>query len=715
MRTAQAIPWISRADLQSVEFDSATAKYYSVKDPIRDEYYAFDPATFFILSKLKTPQTLQSLIQFCAAELGQRIGVSEIQNYIRRLANDNLIVPHVFGDGDRLMRQRHLEQRAWWLQQILALLSIRVWGTYPGELLRMLSPVGWLCFNPVSVALFIIGVITTLVFAGLSWETLGSLVPALSDLTDPGIVVAVLVGFCVAKIAHELSHALACQYQGREVSEMGLLLLVFLPCMYCDVSDMWTHRRTNRLFVTLAGVWAELGIAVVCFWLWYLTVPGPLHTCCYSLMLITSINTFLLNGNPLMRYDGYYALSDLVGIPNLAAVARQQFRQRIGSFFWRREPEVRQPGLLDYLWLYEALSRCYRGLVLGLICLGIWKFFDAQELTSLGRVAVASVLMLAIIPMIGASVQSARAGLRRKNRGGGGLRWMNLVVLVGLGLVLIYLACGVEFSHRIWGIAQFQLADPQHVFAPLEGKFIARIKDGQHVSANELLATIENPELELEQTILSGQLAETRLNLDLNRLKTDAVSLAAETEFWSLREKTLLRRLDENRTKRNRLEIHAPCAGKFVATEFNPDSSDPNELTKYVGTLLDPENQDAEVDRGDPIGYVGNPAKRRGILNVDQKDIELIEIGQQVKVAVAFDSVPRLATVTEIALAKAESSTAIDAKANSDSKQVAYQVVIELENGPEVRVGSQYPALVLCRKTNLISFVGRWLRNSFWF
>ena len=128
----------------------------------------------------------------------------------------------------------------------------------------------------------------------------------------------------VAKTLHELGHALACRHFGGECHELGILLLVFLPCLYCNVSDAWMFdSRWRRVAVDVAGMYVELVLAAICTFLWWFSVPGWFNSVCFNLMIVCSLNTLLFNGNPLLRYDGYYLLSDLLEVPNLrAAVGR---------------------------------------------------------------------------------------------------------------------------------------------------------------------------------------------------------------------------------------------------------------------------------------------------------------------------------------------------------------------------------------------------------
>ncbi len=720
MNSQQTIPWKTRADLQSVEHASAAAAGFTVKDPVKDEFYFFSQIEMFFLVHLRTPQSIGSLIEMGLVELGCKFGVREIQNYLKHLARDNLIVPQVFGDADRLFQQQKIEQRGRWQQRILGFLSIKVGGFHPVVVLNLLRPFGWLCFNSISLLLYGGVVLATAAFAILSIDTLWSQIPSMAELTTPGMVVSVLIGFYVAKILHELGHAIACQYTRHECSEMGLLLLVFLPCLYCDVSDMWSEpQRWKRVLVTMAGVWVELGIAVICFWIWYTTVPGPLHTFTYSLMLITSVNTLLINGNPLMRYDGYYALSDLVRIPNLGSISRQQLRDRLNRFFWAHESFVRQSRLSGALVIYEICAMVYRVLILAAISIGAWKFFDYQQLRSIGNGVVGMVLFTAAVPLLLAVVHRVRT-MRPWDGRLSNLRWFNTLMFGGLMFAIGYLAWGAEFSHRVWGTVQIQLADPHNMFAPANGKFFAQAKDGQLVEAGDLIGSIENPELALEQLTLAGQLAETQLNLNLIRLTSDAVSLAGKTEFWKQRESTLTKQLEENRTKQTELEVRATRAGRIVAFNYDANSPEAQSLGQKVGSLLDAKNKNCQVNRGDPICYVGTPTRLRGLLSVDQKDIELIAIGQLVKIALPFEADTHEGTVVEISLdhddtAANNSNQSSQPGSGGDMNQVSYQIEIDLEAEAKLRVGSLHPAVILCRKTNVVGVVNRWVRNSFWF
>jgi putative peptide zinc metalloprotease protein len=137
-----------------------------------------------------------------------------------------------------------------------------------------------------------------------------------ASLPTYGLLILVSV-FVIA--IHELGHGLMCKRFGGHVHEIGFLLMYFMPCFYCDVSDAWLfERRRERLWVTLAGPYIELFVGALATFVWWATEPGhPVNIIAFQVALISSLGAVLLNLNPLLKQDGYYALIDYLGLPNL--------------------------------------------------------------------------------------------------------------------------------------------------------------------------------------------------------------------------------------------------------------------------------------------------------------------------------------------------------------------------------------------------------------
>lgn len=118
---------------------------------------------------------------------------------------------------------------------------------------------------------------------------------------------------------HECGHGLTCKHFGGDVHEMGFLLLAFQPCLYCNVNDAWLfENKWQKIYVAIAGVWVELLLAGISAFVWLLVdVANPIGFIAYVLMTIGTATSLLINLNPLLKFDGYYILTDMLEIPNL--------------------------------------------------------------------------------------------------------------------------------------------------------------------------------------------------------------------------------------------------------------------------------------------------------------------------------------------------------------------------------------------------------------
>ncbi len=133
-----------------------------------------------------------------------------------------------------------------------------------------------------------------------------------------GNLVLLYLGLIFIKTVHEFGHAIFCRKYGGEVHVMGVMLMIFTPMPYVDATSSWSFReRYKRVLVGAAGMIVELFVAALATFVWAKTAPGTLHSLAYNMMFVASVSTLIFNINPLLRFDGYYILSDLIEIPNL--------------------------------------------------------------------------------------------------------------------------------------------------------------------------------------------------------------------------------------------------------------------------------------------------------------------------------------------------------------------------------------------------------------
>lgn len=161
------------------------------------------------------------------------------------------------------------------------------------------------------------------------------------------------------KILHEFFHALSCNRHGGQVNEMGMLFILFIPLTYVNASSSWTFpSRCQRIHVALAGMYIELFVAwlSILYWATHMGTAGGLLA--HNIILVAGVSSLLFNANPLMRFDGYYVLSDIVQIPNLYFHGLTSVRRRSKKFWLNiREPGEDQPTFVGVYGIGVSLWR----------------------------------------------------------------------------------------------------------------------------------------------------------------------------------------------------------------------------------------------------------------------------------------------------------------------------------------------------------------------
>ncbi|MBL8383651.1 MAG: PqqD family peptide modification chaperone [Burkholderiales bacterium] len=392
--------------------------------------------------------------------------------------------------GDAVRRRR----RAW-----VNPLALKVRLGDPTRLLDRLVPHAGALFHPLAAALWALGVTIAALACLVHLPRLAAGVAPLLDA--PRTVLLFWLCFPPIKAVHELAHALAVRHFGGAVREAGITLLVFTPSPYVDASAASAFdSRRRRALVSAAGIAAELAIAALAALVWFAVEPGLTRDLALVTLVITTVSSLLVNGNPLLRFDGYYVLIDLLDLPNLALRsnawwATQARRLLIGAD--APEHAFLAPGERKWLIAYAPLSWACRAMLLGALVL--WAGAYAWMLGALAGIAFA--VWLLHKPVVGAAhlLQAAAPGRARRRA---------LAVLAGgtgaLGLVLFALPLPSAT------VAQGVVWPPDHaqVRAQTAG-FVAALAaaDGAPVAAGDPLLTLAEPALEAERERKAAQLA----------------------------------------------------------------------------------------------------------------------------------------------------------------------------------------------------------------
>ncbi len=336
------------------------------------------------------------------------------------------------------------------------------------------------------------------------------LVSSGENVLDPGNLIWLYIGTSIIKVFHEFGHGFACKKYGKdsgtggEVHTMGVMLLVFTPLPYVDASSAWALKsKWQRAIVGAGGMIVELGIAAIAAIVWAHTGPGPIHAIAFNMMFVASVSTLLFNANPLLRFDGYYILSDLISIPNLAQRSKDYLYYLVKRYAWgvkRARSSANTTGERYWFIFYGIASTIYRVFISIRILM-----FISEKLLFIGAVlAVAAFAAWVLVPLgkflhyLATSPELTRVRPR---------------AVLTTAVVFAALIAGVGFvpvddHYRLEGV--IEPVDMEFVHAGTDGFVTDVLPTNQPVEANAALPLLHmaNPDLEDELSILEVQQAQ---------------------------------------------------------------------------------------------------------------------------------------------------------------------------------------------------------------
>jgi putative peptide zinc metalloprotease protein len=305
----------------------------------------------------------------------------------------------------------------------------------------------------------------------------------------------------VVKVIHEFGHGLSCKAFGGEVHEMGFLLLCFSPAMYCNVSDAWTlPNKWHRIIISAAGIYVELMIAAAATFVWWNTPAQPfINNMALSLMIVCSVSTVLFNGNPLMRYDGYYVLADWLEIPNLRDRANRYIQNLAMEYCLGIEV---QPEQYMELWrkvlfiVFAIVSYIYRWVITFVILQFMASFLRPYRLEVVSQMLAVG----ALASMIGWPMWRLIKNTRKRGRLPDMKPARVTASAVGVALVLfVFFLVPMPVTRiREVGLVQVQPTNVEQVHVDILPSTLKKIhvKEGQHVKRGKVLAEFSSLELE---------------------------------------------------------------------------------------------------------------------------------------------------------------------------------------------------------------------------
>ena len=353
--------------------------WYVVEDRIGGKHHRFNAAAYRVISLMDGRRDMNALWDVLITDLNDTTPTQDdVIQLLGQLHGADLVLADITPDTAELFERRGKQQRRKWMGRVGNPIALRFPLFDPDALLRrLLRWLGPLMGWP-GALIWLAVVLPALVILPSHWRELSG--NSTERLLANGNLLLMALLFPFVKAVHELGHGLACRMRGGEVHEVGLMLLVFYPVPYVDVSNASAFvGKWHRALVGAAGMLSELFVAAIAFYLWLALEPGLARAIAYDVAVLASVTTLFFNANPLLRYDGYYILADIIECPNLATRANSQWQYLVERFvFGVRNPERPEatPGERRWFIAYGPLSYAYRLFVsISIAVLVAQKFF----------------------------------------------------------------------------------------------------------------------------------------------------------------------------------------------------------------------------------------------------------------------------------------------------------------------------------------------------
>jgi putative peptide zinc metalloprotease protein len=623
-------------------------------DPVRGKYFQIGWPVYQMLSRWNG-RSAEAVLSQIHAETTCRATPKDLEDLLRFLYGNHLMRDPPQGGYRAYVAQAETAKPQWVMWLVHHYLFVQVPLVRPNRFLRATLPlVQWIFTTPTAWIVGLSGLIGAYLVSR-QWDTFTA--TALHFFTPRGVALYALC-LVIVKVCHELGHAYTATRYGCRVSTMGIAMIVMMPMLYSDTSDAWklTSRR-QRAAIGAAGMMVECSLAALALLAWNFLDDGVARSLAF-IMATTSLALGLaINLNPFMRFDGYYVLSDVLGIPNLheRAFAFGQWQLRRVLFgvdipMPEAVSVARRRFLIGFAWAVWA----YRFMLFLGIAFIVYHFFFKLLGLILFAVEIGWFILLPIIRELKVW-WTLRGAIREQRR-----VWIWAGMAVSLAALLF-----IPWSDRISLPAVLESMPHATIYAPMPGRIVElAVAEGGQVDMGDRLVTLESP-------VLEKDVALTRKRIEVEQLRTrrqfvDREELAKhQVTLEAL--KARLSQLEGLVQQQHNLFLTAPMAG--VVT----DRAEALHVGRWINREL-------------PIAYVVDPAGEELHALAPETDVGYLRSGQPARFIPEGAERPSVnAQVVEIR-AIDESSFTVPYLASLYGGQVAVRVDANRRLRPETSV-----------------------------
>ena len=530
--------------------------HYVIKDPITAQFFKVGEPEYFIIRSFDGKNSIGDVATSFKNKFDTDLDPAELGLFAGQM-QDLCFLDNDLTRKELLKKQKEASAEKH-RSTLGKLVFIKIKALNPGRIFdRLIDKVRWLMSRKF--------VVFASLLIGFSFLITMNNARAIADgffglLNVQGIVILYVSSFFVI-ILHEFAHGLTCRYYGGEVREIGFLLIYFQPAFYCNVSDAWLFpEKYKRLLVSFSGGFFQIFIWAVAVLVWRVTQTDILlNKAALAVLSFTGIAT-LFNFNPLLRYDGYYLLSDWLEIPNLRTKAKNYWRARIKKVFYHGDHGLdgvseRERRIYFY---YGILSFIYILFVLGYFFLLVERFL-VSRLGGTGFLIFAAIMLFLFRNIIGdtakgiAGLVTSKAGFFRRRR----TLSVTLIIIILLILISIFLKIelrvkgdlvinprqslllkydNIGYAQLIYYNADQPSSDNQRQVSVFGGDYtttslVPNVMIGDEIESGKIIARLANSETSRFIEEYSAQLDQTREELQILKLgaRTEEIAEARST------------------------------------------------------------------------------------------------------------------------------------------------------------------------------------------
>ena len=577
--------------------------WYILRDESSGRHHRFNEAAFSFIKLINGKRSVNEIWEIMQHELGDDAPTQEeIIELLGQLHYANHLLAELPPDLQELINRRRKERRRLLISRVGNPLSIRIPLVDPDKLLTRWLPFVRPLFTKTAVVIGLIIMVFALLEMTRHWSLLSK--HAMEHALSTSNLLIIWFVYPFVKGIHELGHGFAVKKWGGEVHELGIMLLVLMPVPYVDASAASSFRsKQQRMTVGMAGIIVELLLASVALLLWLNVQQGIVSDVLFNIMLIGGISTLLFNGNPLLRFDGYYVFCDALEIPGLGNRANRYYSYLLQRYIFdvkTVKSPVTAEGESFWFVFYGAAAFVYRIMILVMITLFVaGKYFFVG--VALALWAIFMQLVLPLLKAIGYLLKSPTLSQRRERALSVSIGMIALIVSF---LFLIPMPLNTMAEGVVW------MPERSYVRAGSNG-FIQDIlvKDGEHVKKGDALIVTQDPLMEAQLRLLEANKKELEVKYD-SLVQEDIVESEITLEEINLLDGKI-KRLSEQISE---MTITSPVNGVFIIAESK------NLLGHYL-------------KQGDPIAYVINfddvsvrvvvPQNAIGLVRKRTRDVEI--------------------------------------------------------------------------------------------